>query len=75
MNTSGSNGKNRRSVSILFPPEVFAKHESEFQKYSCRRRGPASWGLKRTLELGAPTSGVAPREMSFGNSKDYKGAP
>ncbi len=60
----------------LFPPEVFAKHEGEFKKYFfVDDADRLSLGLKRTLEiLGATKNrGVAPMEMSFGNSKDYKG--
>ncbi len=61
---------------ILFPPEVFAQHEEEFKKYFVVDDADRlSLGLKRTLEvLGATKNrGVAPMEMSFGNSKEYKG--
>lgn len=61
---------------ILFPPEVFAQHEGEFKKYFVVDDADRlSLGLKRTLEvLGATKNrGVAPMEMSFGNSKEYKG--
>jgi len=62
--------------SMLFPPEVFAKHENEFRKYFyVDDQDRKAAGLKRTFEfLGATKHrGVAPMEMSFGNSKDYKG--
>ncbi|NLJ45378.1 MAG: EAL domain-containing protein [Treponema sp.] len=61
---------------ILFPPEVFSQHEAEFKKYFfVDDADRLALGLKRTLEvLGATKNrGVAPMEMSFGNSKDYKG--
>lgn len=62
--------------SMLFPPEVFSKHEHEFRKYfyvdDLDRKAA---GLKRTFEFLGTTKhrGVAPMEMSFGNSKDCKG--
>jgi diguanylate cyclase (GGDEF)-like protein/PAS domain S-box-containing protein len=62
--------------SILFPPEVYAKHESDFRKYFfVDDEDRLEHGLKRTLEFLARTKhrGVAPMEMSFGNSRDYKG--
>jgi diguanylate cyclase (GGDEF)-like protein/PAS domain S-box-containing protein len=62
--------------SMLFPPEVFSKHEHEFRKYFyVDDQDRKAAGLKRTFEfLGATKHrGVAPMEMSFGNSKDYKG--
>jgi len=65
-----------RPFSVLFPPEVYAKHETEFRKYFIVDDADRlQLGLKRTLEfLGATKHrGVAPMEMSFGNSKDYKG--
>ncbi len=61
---------------VLFPPEVFAQHEKEFNKYFfVDDADRLAQGMKRTLEiLGATKNrGVAPMEMSFGNSKDYKG--
>jgi diguanylate cyclase (GGDEF)-like protein/PAS domain S-box-containing protein len=61
---------------VLFPQEVFAKHETEFKKYFfVDDQDRVANGLKRTIEfLGATKHrGVAPMEMSFGNSKDYKG--
>jgi diguanylate cyclase (GGDEF)-like protein/PAS domain S-box-containing protein len=65
-----------KPFSVLFPQEVFAKHEAEFRKYFfVDDQDRAANGMKRTLEfLGATKHrGVAPMEMSFGNSKDYKG--
>jgi diguanylate cyclase (GGDEF)-like protein/PAS domain S-box-containing protein len=65
-----------KPFSVLFPSEVFAKHEAEFRKYFyVDDADRIALGLKRTLEiLGATKNrGVAPMEMSFGNSKDYKG--
>jgi len=65
-----------KPFSVLFPPEVFSKHESEFKKYFfVDDADRLSLGLKRTLEILGSTKnrGVAPMEMSFGNSKDYKG--
>ncbi|MFH2113136.1 MAG: EAL domain-containing protein, partial [Spirochaetota bacterium] len=62
--------------SVLFPREVFAKHEAEFRKYFfIDDQDRVANGLKRTMEfLGATKHrGVAPMELSFGNSKDYKG--
>ncbi|MGD9939439.1 MAG: putative bifunctional diguanylate cyclase/phosphodiesterase [Clostridia bacterium] len=65
-----------KPFSVLFPQEVFAKHEAEFRKYFfVDDQDRVANGMKRTLEfLGATKHrGVAPMEMSFGNSKDYKG--
>ncbi|MBU0928986.1 MAG: EAL domain-containing protein, partial [Spirochaetes bacterium] len=65
-----------KPFSILFPPEVFTKHEDEFRKYFyVDDQDRKAVGLKRTFEFLGTTKhrGVAPMEMSFGNSKDYKG--
>ncbi|MDX9957985.1 MAG: EAL domain-containing protein, partial [Spirochaetia bacterium] len=65
-----------KPFSVLFPQEVFVKHEAEFRKYFfVDDQDRVANGMKRTLEfLGATKHrGVAPMEMSFGNSKDYKG--
>lgn len=62
--------------SILFPPEVFAKHEGEFRKYFyVDDQDRKAVGLKRTFEFLGTTKhrGVAPMEMSFGNSKEHMG--
>ncbi len=62
--------------SVLFPPEVFNKHELEFKKYFyIDDQDRLAVGLKRTFEFLGSTKhrGVAPMEMSFGNSKDQKG--
>jgi len=65
-----------KPFSLLFPPEVFAIYEPEFKKYFyVDDQDRVALGLKRTFEfLGATKHrGVAPMEMSFGNSKDYMG--
>ncbi|OHD22245.1 MAG: hypothetical protein A2Y38_21495 [Spirochaetes bacterium GWB1_59_5] len=65
-----------KPFSMLFPPEVFSKHEHEFRKYFyVDDQDRKAVGLKRTFEFLGSTKhrGVAPMEMSFGNSKDYKG--
>jgi len=65
-----------KHFSLLFPPSAFDKHADDFRKYfyvdDQDRKG---LGLKRTIEfLGATKHrGLAPMEMSFGNSKDYMG--
>ncbi len=65
-----------KPFSVLFPPEVFSKHEMEFKKYFyIDDQDRLAVGLKRTFEFLGTTKhrGVAPMEMSFGNSKDQKG--
>jgi diguanylate cyclase (GGDEF)-like protein/PAS domain S-box-containing protein len=65
-----------KPFSVLFPPEVFAKHETEFRKYFyIDDQDRMALGLKRTFEFLGTTKhrGVAPMEMSFGNSKENKG--
>jgi len=65
-----------RKFSVLFPEEVFAKHRDEFRKYFLvDDRDRLAHGLKRTIELLGMTKnrGVAPMEMSFGNSRFYSG--
>ena len=62
--------------SMLFPPEVFAKHADEFRKYFyVDDRDRLALGMKRTFEFLGSTKhrGVTPMEMSFGNSKDCLG--
>jgi diguanylate cyclase (GGDEF)-like protein/PAS domain S-box-containing protein len=66
----------KRKFSFLFPEEVFAKHRSEFRKYFLvDDQDRLALGLKRTIELLGVTKnrGVAPMEMSFGNSRDFSG--
>ena len=66
----------KRKFSLLFPEEVFAKHRSEFRKYFLvDDQDRLALGLKRTIELLGVTKnrGVAPMEMSFGNSRDFSG--
>ncbi len=62
--------------SVLFPGTVYQRNEADFRKYFVvddqdRRK----LGLRNTIEiLGRHKNrGVAPMEMSFGNSKDYRG--
>ena len=65
-----------RNLVRLFPEEVFRKHETEFRKYFfVDDRDRPTMGLKRTIELLGVTKnrGVAPMEISFGNSKDFRG--
>ncbi len=65
-----------KPFSVLFPAEVFSKHETEFRKYFyVDDQDRVALGMKRTFEFLGSTKhrGVAPMEMSFGNSKDQKG--
>ncbi len=65
-----------KPFSVLFPPAVFAQHELEFRKYFyVDDQDRTALGLKRTFEFLGTTKhrGVAPMEMSFGNSKDCRG--
>ncbi|MBN2876012.1 MAG: diguanylate cyclase, partial [Spirochaetales bacterium] len=65
-----------KPFSVLFPPEVFSQHEGEFRKYFyVDDQDRLALGLKRTFEFLGSTKhrGVAPMEMSFGNSKDQQG--
>jgi diguanylate cyclase (GGDEF)-like protein/PAS domain S-box-containing protein len=65
-----------RSFMRLFPEEVFRRHEGEFKKYFViDDLDRSALGLKRTIELIGVTKnrGVAPMEMSFGNSKEFRG--
>ncbi|MGO8693486.1 MAG: EAL domain-containing protein [Rectinemataceae bacterium] len=60
----------------LFPKEVFRHHEPEFRKYfHIDDEDRSTLGLRRTIELLGATKnrGVAPMEMSFGNSKEVRG--
>ncbi len=66
----------RRKFSVLFPQEVFEKHQDEFRKYFIvDDQDRLALGLKRTIEILGVTKnrGVAPMEMSFGNSRDFSG--
>jgi diguanylate cyclase (GGDEF)-like protein/PAS domain S-box-containing protein len=61
-----------KQFSVLFPEEVFSKHRDEFKKYFLvDDQDRTALGLKRTIELLGVTKnrGVAPMEMSFGNSR------
>ncbi|TVQ38441.1 MAG: EAL domain-containing protein [Spirochaetaceae bacterium] len=65
-----------RHFSALFPESVYRRNEPDFRKYFVvddqdRRK----LGLNNTIEiLGRHKNrGVAPMELSFGNSKDYRG--
>ena len=65
-----------RPFSELFPPASFAKHAEDFRKYFyVDDRDRLALGLKRTFEFLGKTRhrGVAPMEISFGNSKDCLG--
>ncbi|HTX72109.1 MAG TPA: EAL domain-containing protein [Rectinemataceae bacterium] len=65
-----------RSLMRLFPEEVFRRHEMDFRKYFViDDLDRSNLGLKRTIELIGVTKnrGVAPMEMSFGNSKEFRG--
>jgi diguanylate cyclase (GGDEF)-like protein/PAS domain S-box-containing protein len=65
-----------RNFRMLFPPEIFRRHEDEFKKYFIvDDEHRSTLGLKRSIEvLGAHKSrGVSPMEMSFGNSSDFQG--
>jgi diguanylate cyclase (GGDEF)-like protein/PAS domain S-box-containing protein len=65
-----------RNLVRLFPEEVFRRYEPEFRKYFyVDDQDRPSMGLKRTIELLGVTKnrGVAPMEISFGNSKDFRG--
>ncbi len=65
-----------RQFEILFPPEIFSRHEKDFLKYFfVDDQHRKDLGLKKTLEiLGRHKNrGVSPMEMSFGNSKDFRG--
>jgi diguanylate cyclase (GGDEF)-like protein/PAS domain S-box-containing protein len=64
------------NLARLFPEEVFRQHEGEFRKYFyVDDQDRTEIGLKRTIELLGVTKhrGVAPMEISFGNSKDFRG--
>jgi diguanylate cyclase (GGDEF)-like protein/PAS domain S-box-containing protein len=66
----------RRKFSVLFPQEVFSKHNEQFRKYfMVDDQDRLAHGLKRTIEILGVTKnrGVAPMEMSFGNSRDLSG--
>jgi diguanylate cyclase (GGDEF)-like protein/PAS domain S-box-containing protein len=66
----------RRKFAVLFPEEVFAKHRDEFKKYFLvDDQDRLANGLKPTIEILGITKnrGVAPMEMSFGNSRDFSG--
>ncbi len=65
-----------KKFSLLFPESVYERNEPEFRKYFViddqdRRRV----GLRNTIEiLGRQKNrGVAPMEISFGNSKEFSG--
>jgi diguanylate cyclase (GGDEF)-like protein/PAS domain S-box-containing protein len=65
-----------RAFASLFPEEVFRRHAPEFRKYFyVDDPDRPALGLKRTIELLGITKnrGVAPMEMSFGNSREFKG--
>ncbi|HSV56885.1 MAG TPA: EAL domain-containing protein [Magnetospirillaceae bacterium] len=60
---------------MLFPEEVFRTYAEDFRKYFyVDDRDRTAVGLRRTLEVLGRTKnrGVAPMEMSFGNSRVFK---
>ncbi len=65
-----------KPFSVLFPPGVYGRHEAEFRKYFIvDDQDRAAFGLKNTIELLGKhkNRGIAPMEVSFGNSKDFRG--
>ena len=65
-----------KPMAMLFPPSGFEKHRNDFLKYFyIDDADRPAMGLSRTIEfLGATKNrGVAPMELSFGNSKDHQG--
>jgi two-component system CheB/CheR fusion protein len=65
-----------RHFSVLFPASVFRRNEESFRKYFVvDDQDRTSHGLSNTFEiLGHHRHrGVAPMEISFGNSKDFRG--
>lgn len=65
-----------RSFSIIFPPGVFERHKEDVRKYFyVDDQDRARLGLDQSFEFLGTTKnrGVAPMEMSFGNSKEFKG--
>ena len=64
-----------KNFKVLFPDEVFRTYAGDFRKYFyVDDKDRPSMGLRRTLEILGNTKnrGVAPMEMSFGNSKVFK---
>lgn len=62
--------------SRLFPDSIYKRHEEEFKKYFIvDDRDRKMMGLRDTFELlGTQRNrGIAPMEISFGNSKEYRG--
>jgi diguanylate cyclase (GGDEF)-like protein/PAS domain S-box-containing protein len=65
-----------RHFSELFPAGVFGRHEHEFRKYFIvDDQDRSAFGLQNSMELLATHKhrGIAPVELSFGNSKDFNG--
>jgi len=64
-----------QSFKMLFPEEVFRTYDDAFRRYFyVDDKDRPAMGLRRTLEVLGTTKnrGVAPMEMSFGNSKVFK---
>lgn len=62
--------------SILFPESVYARNEGDFRKYFfVDQADRQDLGLEHTIEIlgNHKNRGVAPMEISFGNSKEYRG--
>lgn len=65
-----------KPFSMFFPKEVFDRHIDEFRKYFYVDDPDRKvLGLRRTFEFLGTTKhrGVAPMELSFGNSRDCQG--
>lgn len=65
-----------RTFSVLFPPGAFDRMKDQIRKYFyVDDQDRARLGMNQSFEFLGQTKnrGVAPMEMSFGNSKDYKG--
>jgi len=61
---------------ILFPPEIYQRHETDFRKYFFIDHDHRDKiGLSASIEiLGTHKSrGISPMEISFGNSSDFLG--
>lgn len=65
-----------KPFSLLFPATVYERNEADFRKYFfVDNDDRESLGLANTIEIlgNHKNRGVAPMEISFGNSKEYRG--
>lgn len=65
-----------KPFSTLFPESVYARNEGDFRKYFfVDEADRQDLGLDNTIEVlgNHKHRGVAPMEISFGNSKEYRG--